>query len=628
MFIKRITKKYIRKGKVKIYIYYRLCESYRIGSSVRHRTILNLGDLKELKSEEEYKLLADRIEEKVRGEGRLFLETNEVVERLAEKFSKIIIEKRLLDITKEKEEGKKEEREGGEPLYEEVDVNSIGHEKVREVGAEWMCKQVVDILGIGEYLKGKGWKEKWVTRGILYIISKAVYSASDRKTVEWLKDNSGLCDLLGIRTDKLNRHQLYKVSEMLYKEKEGIEMYLRKRTGELFQLEGKIIIYDFTNIYFEGKKGTSEKARYGRSKERRDDAKLMALGLVVGMEGFIKHSRICEGNISESKVFRKEIEELEKYREGEKKVVVIDAGLASEENLKVLREKGYEYVCIGKGRQEYEEIEGGEGITIKDKKGNDIYIKWIRQEDGGENFLYVKSKKKEKKEEAMEEVHAKRYEEGLQNIREGIKRKGGVKRVEKVYERIGRLKEKYPRVNKLYKVEVIKEGEIAKDIKWEREKGKKEHGVYFIRTTFKEKDEESLWRIYNTIREVEATFRVLKNDIKIRPVFHIKDRFSEAHIYGGIIAYQIVNTIRHQLKKRGINYDWQNIVRIMNSQKIVISTIKAKTGSTIYIKKCSKAEKGAKEIYQTLKLKEMPFWQKKSVFPEKENVKAVKVDSS
>lgn len=523
MFIKKIPKRDKKTGRV--YVYYRLCESYRIGSRPRHRTILNLGGLKEIKREEEMKLLAERIEEIIRGEGRLIEEENEVVERLARQFSKKIIEERLLDTGKREVEVEEEAAD-----YKEVDINSLRNEKAREIGAEWMCKQIIEGLGIEGYLKSKGWKEKWIKRGILYIIAKAVNPGSERKMAEWIRLNSGVSDLVNIKAEKVRRGHLYRVSEMLYKEKEGIERYLNKRIGEMFGLEEKIIIYDFTNVYYEGKKEGSKKARYGKSKERRDDAKIMAIGLLVNIYGFIKHSRICEGDISESKGFKREIEEISKYSEGGKKVVVIDAGLATEGNLKVLKEGGYEYVCVGRGKLETEGKGEGEGKNIKDKRGNDIYIKWIKEE-GGESYLYVRSKKKEKKEEAMDQLLSKRYEEGLKGILEGIKRKGGVKKVEKVYERIGRLKGKYARVSKLYKVEVEEEGGIAKDLKWERVKEKK-HGEYFIRTTFKERDEETIWKIYNTIREVEETFRVIKSDLKVRPIHHIKDNFSEAHIFG------------------------------------------------------------------------------------------------
>ncbi len=65
-----------------------------------------------------------------------------------------------------------------------------------------------------------------------------------------------------------------------------------------------------------------------------------------------------------------------------------------------------------------------------------------------------------------------------------------------------------------------------------------------------------MWDIYNTIRVIEASFRTLKTDLKVRPIHHQRDYSSEAHIYGSILAYTIVNSILAQLKAKGIHYDW------------------------------------------------------------------------
>ncbi|URA11313.1 hypothetical protein [Thermospira aquatica] len=114
----------------------------------------------------------------------------------------------------------------------------------------------------------------------------------------------------------------------------------------------------------------------------------------------------------------------------------------------------------------------------------------------------------------------------------------------------------------------------------------------------------------------------------MRPVFHQKDIYSEAHIYGSILAYMVVNTIRQKLKAKGIRDDWSNIVRRMNTQKLITSEMKTRTGRTIYIKKCSKPIVRVREIYHALNYKECPFFQKKSVLPKRENRKNESLDTS
>lgn len=628
MFIKKIIKTH--KKIKKRYYYYRLCESYRIGGNPRHRTILNLGDLSKLPNKEDHKVLSDRIEEIVRGELPIFKSDNPIVDKLAEDYASILINQRLIDIPC-KEGSHRVKEPFSQSDYHTVDVNSLTHKQIREIGAEWLCKQTIEMLGLEEYLGTLGWKRIWIIRAMIYLIAKAVFPASERKTADWLKRNSGLCELYNIHPRKVNRYHLYKVSRMLYKEKGGIESYLSKITGELFSTDDKILIYDLTNSYFEGEKAGSEKARYGRSKEKRKDAKLLSLAMVVDRDGFVRYSRIYEGNIRDSKTLKKTIEEMSSscQRSNGKRVIVMDAGVATEENLAMLRE-GYEYVCVSLSKPSVDEqlVVDLESVKLKDKKGNSIFVKWVSVEGSEDSFLYVKSEMKEKKEKGIEDLHCKRYEEGLKEVQEGIGKKGGIKKAERVYERLGRLKERYPSVHRFYDIDIKSKDNIVVELSWKKTfDGREKQGVYFIRTTFKDKDEKTVWDIYNTIRKIEATFRILKSDLKVRPIFHQEDFFSEAHIYGSVLAYTIVNSIRHSLKLQGINGDWSNIIRIMNTQKIVTTSMKVKSGHIIYVKKCSEPEKDVKEIYHFLDYKDRPFWQKKSVLPENEKLNDEMLDT-
>ena len=102
----------------------------------------------------------------------------------------------------------------------------------------------------------------------------------------------------------------------------------------------------------------------------------------------------------------------------------------------------------------------------------------------------------------------------------------------------------------------------------------------------------------------------------MRPVYHQKDENSVAHIFLAIIAYMIVATIRYKLKVKGIKHDWQNIVRIMNTQKLVTTSALDKKDEKIYIRTCSRPSSKAQEIYRAMKFKEVPFYRKKFVLPQ------------
>ncbi|NJN25514.1 MAG: transposase, partial [Cyclobacteriaceae bacterium] len=78
------------------------------------------------------------------------------------------------------------------------------------------------------------------------------------------------------------------------------------------------------------------------------------------------------------------------------------------------------------------------------------------------------------------------------------------------------------------------------------------------------------------------------------------------------LAYQLVNTIRHMLKEHGINHDWKNIVRIMNTQKIQSVLLNTKT-KQMCLRKPSRPINEVLEIYQATGAKSMIADQKKYV---------------
>lgn len=625
MFIKPITIPN-RKNK-KRYTYYRLCESYRIGDKVRHRNILNLGTLKDLPDRKDHKLLADYIEAIVYKKSFLIEpDIPEKIKRLARHYASIIINDHLLDLPHK-------EKSTYTPDYDEIDINSIEHEEARDAGAEWLCKQILHRLELDKYLETLGWEDKWIRIGMIYIIARLLYPASDHDTENWLHDNTALCELFDIAPHKISRHHLYRVSHMFYKDKDNIETYLSKKVSQLFGLDDKIILYDLTNTYFEGEKENSEKAKRGRSKEKRSDCKLMALAMITDIYGFPRYSKIYPGNIKDEKTLNEVIHDLDNHNpfiKEHKRIIVMDRGIATEENLKLLRDgKQYDYVVVCRARMNEIEVMNieNQGVELQDTKGNRIWAMWVKEAE--DNILYVKSFKKQLKEESMKEAFSRRFEEALEGIKNSISRKGGTKRLQKVYERIGRLKERYPSIWRYYDIKIKHEKDIVTDILWEKtEDAHPKEGVYLIRTTLSGEDEKTVWKIYNTIREIEAAFRTLKTELKIRPVFHQKDIYSESHIFGGIMAYTVVNTIRHNLKAHGIHDSWSNIVRTMSTQKLVTTTMETRKGKTVYLKRFTKPIQKVQQIYHVLGLEDRAFWQKKSVFTKMEKTNSQPPDTA
>jgi len=603
--------------------YYRLIESYRdAAGEVRKKTLLTPGFLTDL-SADELHLIQTRLSEKVMGsESTLFSAfDSEKVRAYIDKFYAQMISEKKIDVLNYKK------LDADKLVY----AHSINNKDVREVGAEWLSLQAIEQLKIDAFLRGKGWNETQVNLALTQIISRAVYPASEFKTAKWIKENSAVCELTHYPVEQITKDKLYTSALNLYSIKNELESFLSTKTNELFDLQDKIYLYDLTNTYFEGEKRKSQLAKHGRSKEKRTDAKLVVLAVVVNVEGFIKYSSIYEGNMADCKTLSTTIDSLRlATSSGSKKaVIVMDAGIATEENLKMVKAKGFDYLCVTRAKLKKYQIEKLNTIkTVYDKKERAISLHRVKIEDESDYFLKIKSESKALKEQAMHEQFKKRFEEGLEIIRSGLTKKSGIKKEGKVFERIGRLKQKYPSIQKHYQINVlIDEQKKASNITWKIKDEaliKESQGVYFLRTSLDVESEETMWKIYNTIREIEYTFRVLKTDLDLRPIYHKNDESTMAHLHLGLLAYWVVNTVRYQLKSKDINIDWKEIVRIANTQKLITTTAKNRTGTEVWIRKCSEPEEKIKELYKALNYKFYPFIQKKFVVlkiePENQNV--------
>ncbi|MFH1004749.1 MAG: IS1634 family transposase [Bacteroidota bacterium] len=610
MFIKPFFK--YNKSTKERYTVYKLCESYRKNGGTYHHIIIGFGKLEELETVEQKKLLASRIEDMIKnGVNSLSIDViDEKIESLAHHFYKEIKTKKRYDIRHEQRD------------WETVDMSTIKNKDAREIGAEWLCKQSFNQLGIANILREHGWNDEKISLASTHIISRAVFPASELKTVSLIKENSAICEITGFDREKITKDILYGISHKLYSIKTSLEKHLSKRTNELFDLEDKIILYDLTNTYFEGRMHESKIAKFGRSKEKRNDAKIIVLAVVVNREGFLKYSNIFEGNMSDCKTLEIMIDTLSSQTSctTRKPIVVMDAGIATEGNIQLLKDKGYDYLCVSRSSMKnYHADINSTPVCITDKKNQPIELLKVKVEKDNDHYLWVRSHAKALKENSMNGLLSQRLEEGIQHINYGINSKSGTKKLEKVHERIGRLKQKYPSVHKHYDIVVSDNGQgIATRVSCKhktREDTNNVSGIYFLRTSLNEKNEQTLWTIYNVIREIEYTFRVLKTDLDLRPIYHKTDDASMAHLHLGILAYWLVSTIRYQLKQKGFNADWREIVRTMNTQKCVTTSVTNIKDEIISVRQCTEPSQQVKAIYDMLNYKYAPFVRKKSVVP-------------
>lgn len=597
MFIREVRKK--NPGYEKVFVYHHLIESFRTSRGPRQRLLLDLGRL--ALPREEWKILANCIEDITTGKQWL-IEPPQHIVGLAQHYAQLLIKKEMNSAPLSPEV----ERD-----WETVDLNSVSNSESRTIGGEAVAYHAYNKLGIPRILAELGFSQKQIEQTALLVIGRLLYPRSERKTALWAKRISGLGEILNTNLEHLPNNALYRTSDLLQEKQRQIETRLAERERGLYSLEEKIILYDLTNTYLTGTACKSRKARRGRSKQKRNNCPLVTLALVLDEDGFPKESRTFSGNVSEPQTLGEILEELEREPGAQlplpvgKRTVVIDAGIATEDNLKLITRKGYNYISVARNRPKEIPQEGL--LLIKEGKTS---IEAKRLEQDGEVFLYCQSSARAAKEQAMMSLFQKRFEEGLKSITESVAKKGGIKKYARVMERLGRLREKYAPISQFYQIEVQQECEKAKAITWSFDQGKAQtrfSGSYYVRTNRRELCEEEIWSLYMMLTQVEYVFRCLKSELGLRPIYHQKDGRIEGHLFISVLAYHLMAAILRELKRKGINHRWETIKDQMATQVRVTTSMTTNKGERVYIRQTTEPEPFHYEIHRALGILPKPL---------------------
>jgi transposase len=635
MFIKKVTN---NKGGVS-YLTYRLVKSRRINGIPRHINILEMGSLSDIPSEQ-HKALADRIEQLIDEDTLLFTNSEDFIEEWAHFYYRKLIEN---SFKKPKLVNKLVDNKHVDELFpidlagvqavdniQQVKLDTFESITSHEIGGEWLCTQAIKELGLDDYLiRQLGWNFNETSVGMLGLLGRLLYPDSEKKTAEWLNENSAAMELYCPESGTVDRNRLMQCTKKLFSDKNKIENYLSGQIDSIYKIENKLILYDLTNTHFEGVMKNCPKATYGKNKQKRSDCRQITLGLMADQDGFIKHSQYYAGNISEPKTFTDVLSELDPYTNGiQRPVIVMDAGIATEGNLKMSLSKEIDYLCVSRsGHKELLEKVDKENLTCFLNKSGQVvstqfFYQDIEYQIGEEKFtrretlLYVETPAKEAKERGMFGKKQQGFETGLKQIKLSVTKPQKNKKnqsAKKIWERIGRLKERYSGIGQAYTIEVVEKGEQVSDIVWqfiENNSIEPGLGTYFVRTSIQAEDEALLWKVYRTVGEIESIFRTLKSDLNCRPVFHQKELNIESHLNLAVLAYFIVSFIRYRLKQNNINHCWTEIVRIMNTQKCNLNSIINTKGEKILLKTCTRPQMKVNEIYKAMKYKPMPFHRK------------------
>jgi transposase len=382
------------------------------------------------------------------------------------------------------------------------------------------------------------------------VINRLCAPCSEFALAEHWYASTALEELLGVPDSAVTKDRLYRTLDELLCAKEGIENDVKEQFGRLFQLEYDLLLYDLTSTYFEGLAQENELAKRGHSRDHRRDCKQVIVALVVTREGFPLSHYTLAGNTQDIDTVEQIVRTVEQRYGRAQGVWVMDRGMVSKQKLKFLSRPGRRYV-IALRRSEVVRFQKqlGRGGWQGLQADPEVKIKAVRR--GSVNYLLVRSRSRRQKERAIRRRQRHGLARGLKRLEKRI-RAGRLKKRDKILERVGQLKGKYPKARSFVTIGVTRRGRL--EWSWHIDKFKEalsRDGVYVLRSNERWKGED-FWQTYMQLTVVERAFRVLKSELLLRPVWHHYSGRTEAHIFVCVLAYALWKTLDHLAKQAGL----------------------------------------------------------------------------
>lgn len=446
------------------------------------------------------------------------------------------------------------------PCWVEVDTSRVKVERTRFFGGPWLGLKILEKLALEEFLDSvmpAGREEiPWGVMALVLVLSRLCDPSSELYIAEHLYERTALGDLLGVPAQKVNDDRLYRALDTLLPFKPELERHLKMKLGELFELEYDLLLYDVTSTYFEGESRGNDQAARGYSRDHRPDCKQVCIALVVSRCGMPLAYEVFDGNRNDSTTVEEIVETIEARYGCVGRIWVMDRGMASEENIELLRQKKQRYI-LGTPKSQLRRFEreilsdGWESI----REG--LEVKLLPCPGGEETFILCRSADRREKEKGMHERFERRIEVGLEKIASGCGKRR--QKAVRAAERVGRLLGQNSRAAGLFKVEV-KEVEGRAEVVWSkvdawREWSALSEGCYMLRSNIMDWTAEGLWRAYIQLTEAEAAFRIAKSDLAIRPIWHQRKERVQAHILVCFLAYVLWKTLGQMCQRAGLGHE-------------------------------------------------------------------------
>src|SRR6266481_4616070 len=402
-----------------------------------------------------------------------------------------------------------------DPQVARVLLNKVRLERTRQFGACWLGLELWKRLALDRFFEEAVDEHEadvpWSRVAAVLAINRLCAPGSELAIEERWYPTTALDDLLEIEEGKINDTRLYRCLDRILPHKTKLEQHLKQRYGELFGAEFDVLLYDLTSTYVEGAAEKNLMMSRGYSRDHRPDCEQMVIALIVNREGFPFSYETFDGNRADVSTMESILRMVERKYGKARRIWVMDRGIVSEENLAAIRKRSGQYLVGTAGRKE--------------------------------------------KEKAIRKRFSLGMERALQALEKSIA-SGRLKDRYKMERRLGRIQARHPQVNDLFEVN-LRDTPAGVRLLWEMKKDREawrdlREGAYMLRTNLQADSAEQMWSMYMQLTEAEASFRALKSELSIRPLFHQKESRVKAHVLVAFLGYALWVTLKHLLQRRPI----------------------------------------------------------------------------
>ena len=461
-----------------------------------------------------------------------------------------------------------------DPQVARVLVNRVRLERTRQFGACYLGLGLWGRLELDRFFAQAVDDDvadvPWSRVAALLAINRLCAPGSELAIEQRWYPATALDDLLGIEEGKINDTRLYRCLDRILPHKTKLERHLKDRYGALFEAEFDVLLYDLTSTYVEGAAENNPMMRRGYSRDHRPDCEQMVIALIVNNEGFPFSYETFDGNRADVSTMETILRMVERKYGKARRIWVFDRGIVSEENLASIRKRGGQYL-VGTPRSQMKQFEAELLQEDWTQVRPEVEVKKVAIAQGEETYILCRTAGRKEKEKAIRNRFSGSMEKALNGLEKTLAL-GRLKDRHKMERRLGKIQARHRSVNDLYEISLRDTAEGVR-LSWQMKEDRKSwresrEGAYLLRTNLKAETAEQLWSKYLQLTEAEASFRALKSELSIRPLFHQKEPRVKAHVMVAFLGYALWVTLKHLLKRRAPIVPKPSVSGVNNNQPL------------------------------------------------------------